>query len=209
MTEGRSRSRRKYCEWKTYQLFYQATFLFTHYVISGATKNHAGKASGPKPLSRLYPVPPHTVAKTHLCLPPSALWASVYGVCSAQDIPPPTSLSNSYPLGPSSSASLHKAFLNLHSQYIVPLWSHSVSRHYQIGLGGRNHSWLKITALGSSNMDCPVAVSPNNLLFHLNFSPVGLAFHGGLPIFGYRYGLAASESLYKLLRRLAYKFIYY
>lgn len=34
---------------------------------------------------------------------------------------------------------------------------------------GRQHSWLKTTALGASNRDYPDATSPDNLLFHLNF----------------------------------------
>lgn len=51
------------------QIIYIKLCFYSQAVIRRATKNLAEKASGPKPLSRLYPVPSHTADKSHFSLP--------------------------------------------------------------------------------------------------------------------------------------------
>lgn len=67
-------------------------FLLTAWVIRGATKNHAGKAFGAEPSSRLHPVPSHTAAKPHFSFP--YLYSEPLLWCLSL---PTTLLWNSYP----------------------------------------------------------------------------------------------------------------
>lgn len=142
LNKGRSRSRRKYCKWKTSQLLYQATLLFTDCIVRGAIESRWGSIWSQAVVQALiYPVPSYTAAKPHSSFLLSALRAFVHGVSSAQSIPPPTSpVKLLHILQDLAQLPLYVKAPSIPA-VSIRLPFRSVSRHYQIAPGvGRGDS---------------------------------------------------------------------